>query len=128
MSKQISVTLSEENIQWLDANYNNRSGYIDDLLTQAREGNGKVDEAIRSYQIQQLKSDIAGMESQLDTKKSRLESLQSRQESERQEKERLLDEAKESLDGTNLHPDNPAVKTWARKVEMAPEELIEELE
>jgi multidrug resistance efflux pump len=127
MSKQISVTLSEQNIAWLDAHYNNRSGYIDDLLDKAREGNGGVDDAVREYQIQQLKSEVAGMEAELGTKKARLNTLQKQQESEQAEKERLLEEAHEALDGARLVPDNPAVENWAEKVDMTPEELINEV-
>lgn len=126
-NSRITISVSEENIAWLDANYNNRSGYIDDLLTQAREGGGKVDEAIRDYQIQQLSAEVNGMESELETKKARLEALQAEQRSEMAEKQRKLEDAKESLDGARLVPDNPAVQNWAEKVDMTPEELIEEV-
>jgi len=128
MSEQISVTLSEENIAWLDANYNNRSGYLDDLLTQAREGTGEIDEAIKRFQIEQLKADIAGAKSQLETKEARLNSLQAELESKEQEKERELEKAKDILEGANLTPDNPAVEKWADKVDMTPEQLIEEMQ
>lgn len=128
MSEQISVTMSEENVAWLDANYNNRSGYIDDLVTQAREGSGKVDEAIRQYQIQQLQAQVSGMQSELESKKARLNTLLEEQESEQAEKERLLEQAHEALEGIRLSPDNPAVKNWAEKVDMTPEELIEEIQ
>lgn len=128
MSTQVSVSLSEENLAWLDANYNNRSGYINDLLDEAREGNGEIDTAIKQYQIEQLKADIAGAESRIETKRSRLESLQAEVESEKEQQERQLEKAKESLDGTKLHPDNPAIEKWAGKVNLTPTELIEELE
>lgn len=127
MSEKITVSLSEENVSWLDANYNNRSGYIDDLLTQAREGSGQVEEAIREYQIQELTADVNGMESELETKKARLESLRAERRSERAEKERKIEDAREALDGTRLTPDNPAVKNWAEDIGMTPEELIEEI-
>jgi predicted nucleic acid-binding Zn-ribbon protein len=125
--QRITITVSEENLSWLDANYNNRSGYINDLLTKAKEGSGQVDDAIRRYQIQQLKSEITGMETEIQTKKQRLETLENERENEIKEQERLLEEAKSSLDGTELVSENPAVQTWAEKVGMTPEELIEEV-
>jgi len=126
--QRITITVSEENLSWLDANYNNRSGYIDDLLTNAREGNGEVSQAIRQYQIEQLESEISGMKAQVETKASRLESLKAEQQSQKQEQQRKLEDAKETLGGKNLPPDNPAVKKWAEKCDMTPEELLEELD
>lgn len=126
--KRITVTLSKENISWLDANYNNRSGYINDLLDNAREGGGNVDSAIRAYQIENLQSDIAGKKAQLEAKKSRLETLKSQQRSEMAEQEQTIQDAKEALDGTCLSPDNPAVKHWAGEAGITPEELIEEIQ
>lgn len=125
---KISVSVSKQNVTWLDANYNNRSAYINDLLTEAREGDGQVKAAIREYQIQQLEEEVAGMESRLESKTDRLENLKAQQESEAEKRERILEDAKEALDGANLVPDNPAVKNWAEKLDMMPEELIEELD
>lgn len=126
--ERISVSVSKENLLWLDANYNNRSAFINDLLTNAREGNGQVDSAIREYQIQQLESELAGMKSQVETKAARLESLKAEQRSDELEKERLWEEAKDALEEVPKEPDNPAVKNWAGKLELTPTELIEELE
>jgi len=43
------------------------------------------------------------------------------------EEQSKLEDAKETLDGVPKHPENEAIQTWADKIGITPEELIEKL-
>lgn len=74
-------------------------------------------------EVDDRKGELSELYRELDALRSKLDE----KEDEEEKRQMLVQEAKEALDGANLIPDNPAVKNWAEKVEMTPEELIEEI-
>lgn len=126
--EKIAVTVSEENLAWVDANYNNRSALIDDLLTRARKGEGEIDRAVAKYQKEQLKREKATLETQMEGVEEQLRTIEQRMERQESHEQTQLEEVREILNETPHDPTNPAVKTQAENVDMTPEELLDALD
>lgn len=129
--EHLTITVNPENAAWLEQNTRNKSGYIDDLLTQARKGTGSAEDVVRDYQIQQLEADIARKESETESMRDRLETLRTLREVDGADQEATLDGAVTALSPTKTLssasmdeqlPDanSEAVRAWARKLQMEP--------
>jgi len=57
----------------------------------------------------------------------RYNQLKERLEVEHEQQQDIIQDAVDALDGSRLTPDNPAVKNWAEKAGITPEELIQEV-
>lgn len=126
--ERIAVTLEPENVKWLDENCDNRSAFINDLLTQAREDDVLIDRAVARYRKEQLKRERATLETQLEGIQEQLEALDDRVERSEEKREVKLDEAKQKLKDAPPDPTNPAIQSWSDKLGMSPQELASELE
>lgn len=126
--EKIAVTISAENLAWLDENYDNRSGFINDLLTRARKGDAEIDRAVARYQKEQLRRERATLETQLEGVEEQLSVIESRIERTEQKRDATLEDALEKLQSVPAEPSNPAIQTQAEKLDMTPEELIEKVE
>lgn len=125
---RFSVSVDPENKEWIDQTQQNRSTFINELITAARTNGCNSESVIRDYRLQQLRSDLERRRAEIDSIQSEIESLQAIQEREEQQKQTELENAEEALADVPLKPDNPAVLNWAEKLELAPDELIQELE
>lgn len=123
-----AITISEENREWLDENYNNRSAVINDLLTRARKGEGEIQRAVARYQKEQLEREKATLETKMKSVEEQLETVDARLERDNQQKQTQLREAAQTLDGVPKEPTNPGVQRQAEKLDMTPQELLDELE
>ena len=126
--ERISVTVDPANAEWLDEHCDNRSAFINDLLTRARNNEDAIDRVVARYRIEQLKRERATLESQMEGIDQQLAELEDRVERSEDKREVRLDEAKENLRDVPPEPTNPAVQTWSDKLDMSPQELVEELE
>lgn len=136
--KRITVTLSAENVQWMDDRYNNRSGFLDDLVTQCRNGDGRAEEALQELRAEQLMEEAEDLKAESKRKKREAERKRQKAQEYLKQKEKVSEQAEAELadardalldnDGVILEPTNPAVQNWADKLGMTPVELIEELE
>lgn len=93
-----------------------------DLERRIEEKDKRIDIVIdelgeREDELAELKKERDALESKLDEK-----------EQEESAQQKLIEKAREALDGANMSPENPAVENWAKKADLTPEELIEELE
>ena len=77
---------------------------------------------------EQLKRERATLESQMEGIDQQLAELEDRVERSEEKREVRLDEARENLRDVPPEPTNPAVQTWSDKLDMSPQELVEELE
>lgn len=126
--EKIAVTISAENLAWLDENYNNRSGFIDDLITRARKGEAEIDRAVAQYQKEQLEREKATLETQMEGVEEQLRTIEKRMERQQSYEQTQLEEVREILEGIPHEPTNPAVQTQAEKLDMTPEELLDALD
>ncbi|ERH03607.1 MAG: hypothetical protein J07HR59_00724 [Halorubrum sp. J07HR59] len=126
--EKIAVTVSRENLEWLDENYNNRSAFVDDLLTRARKGEGEIHRAVAQYQKEQLEREKATLETKMESVEEQLETIDARIDRDNQHKETQLRDAAQNLEGAKKTPTNPAVQKQAEKLGMTPQELLDELE
>lgn len=122
-----SITLEAENREYLDREVNNRSAFINDLIEAHRQGKSDIDEAIARYRRQQLQSELNTVESRKEEIENELDLINKQVQKEEARKQEMLAEAKHKLSDIPHSPDNPAVENWAEKLDMTPEELIEEL-
>lgn len=123
-----SISLTVENREYLDREVNNRSGFINDLIDAHREGKSEMDEAIARFRREQLESELNTVKRRKEEIADELEYLNEQITQEQERKQERLEEAKEALGGQSLGVDNAAVKNWAEKVDMTPEELLEALD
>lgn len=124
-----SVSLSPENREWLRQNTNNMSGFIDDLVEKARKGEGEAEDAVAKYRLEQLEMEKTSLELQLETTNKQIERVEERLEEREEEWEDTLQDAIDTLGKIPDHRlgvDNPGVQTWSDKLDMTPEELLEE--
>lgn len=127
MSKETrTVTLDKENDEFL-AEQDNASAVVNDLVTQYREGGDRGTVALELQKSQKKR--------ELETHRNFVQNL----ETDIQELERLINEfkreesaelrqAKDALEHVPNDPENEAVKNWAQKLGMTPDELLSEIE
>lgn len=124
MVVQISVTLSEENVEWMDEKNLNRSGVIDELITEHR--NGQSSAAARELRRRQLEHEREMLDRQAETIQEEIEEIESQHENTEAERRRIAQEAVESI---GVEPsygyENDAAETWAAKADMRPESFWE---
>lgn len=122
-----SVNLRDDHREWMDNEDINRSGFINNLIEEYRQSEGRMDDIIRNYQIQQLRADIEAEKSKVESKERRLEQLINEQEERSHKLGAELDEARKALKDTPKEPNNPAIEKWAADLGMTTTELIEKL-
>lgn len=126
--KPTSINLEEDHRRWMEEENINRSEFVNDLISRYRENDGRMEDVIRQYQIQQLRSEIEAERSKVESKEQRLERLLEEQEEQSHQKQAELSEAKEALENAPRDPTNPAIKNWADQLGMTPKQLIDELD
>ncbi len=132
-----SVNLERDHADWMDEENINRSEFINELITQYRENEGRMEEAIQKYRAEQLLEEANELENEGEQKKRKAERKREKaqemldaSESVKEQTRVDLDEAREALEEANvpLDPSNPAVKTQAENVGLTPVELVEKLQ
>lgn len=133
--RKITISLGEENVEWIDEKYHNRSGFLDDLVTKYREGTGHADDVVRDLRIQQLEAEAEDLVSEGELKQKRAEEkreqaerLRNQSSLEQEEQNRILEDAVDKLAGLPSDPSGEHIKTWAEKADMTPEAFAEALE
>jgi len=85
----------------------------------------RIDE--KEQRITTLKREINDRNAELVREEDELARLESLSKRNSNKKEQRLTDAREQLHGVPRNTDNPAIKNWASKLSMTPEELIDEL-
>jgi len=126
MSKErISVSLTTENVEWLDAQTNNRSAYLNDVINEIREGGGSA-AVIREFERRRLESQKASIKAQLDTVTDQLEAIESMESKEQRKQQEVIERCVENW-GRLPDRDSPGIETQAEKADMEPDEFYKEL-
>jgi len=86
----------------------------------------RIDE--KETRINVVQNEINSRDNELQELRKELNALREKYEEMQTEEAELLQEARETLEPGQFYPENPAVENWADKLDMSPEELIEELE
>lgn len=123
-----SVNLRDDHREWMNEENINRSSFLNDLIEEYRQSEGRMDDVIRNYQIQQLKADIEAEKSKIQSKESRLEDLVNEQRERSSKLGAEIQEARDALKDTPKEPNNPAIEKWAADLGMTTTELIEALD
>lgn len=121
-----SFTLDPENKRALEQT-DNASAVVNDLVTQWRKGGNNrntVALELRKRQKEREKREAKERVERLEAEEEEIERLL--MEFERDE-DAKLEEARDALAQTPKDPDNGAIQTWARKLGVTPEQLIESL-
>jgi hypothetical protein len=128
MSKQRkTVSLDPEVKAYLDANGRNASETVNRLV-QMEMGEEVVNEQLIKMRMDMEKDRYEDAAQKARGHLERYNQLSQRLEQQREKTEEKLQEARETLQAGQFYPENPAVENWADKLDMTPEELIEELE
>lgn len=123
-TQRITITVSTDNLNWLDANYNNRSAFIDDLLTDYRESGGQTENVVAEFRKRQIEAEIASLKSQLESAREQREAIA---DSVTTHEERQREIAREAVDQLGIDPgvgyDHAAAENWADKAGMDTEDF-----
>lgn len=122
-----SVTLDPENDDLLSQSSINASGLVNRLVTNYRTA-GEDDVAMFRLRESQLKSEVEGLENRLEMKREELKRVRQQIGAFEDSTEDVLREAAENLDPTTLNADNPAVRNWAGKAGLTPEDFVERVQ
>jgi protein subunit release factor A len=129
MSKQRrAVTLEPEVDEYLSQEHINASGLVNDLVK--RHMNGEDTEAaIREFRINQLEDEAEEYAGIAERKRERADKLREVAEEKKAERDKKVSEVVNDLAENDVprDPDNEAIKTSAKKLDMTPEELLDEL-
>lgn len=129
-----TVSLDESHNAWLEDPDRNASGLINDLIEHYRR-RGRTEDVALGMRFEHLKGEIkrleerrAEIEEELSNKRTERDRIAEKLEV----KETRIEDAVEdflALNGNPDHePDNPAVKNYANKAGLVPEDFIEKVE
>ena len=131
-----SVNLREDHQEWMDAENINRSGLINELIEEYRNGPTEAEYAAKEYRKQQLETDIAQARSTVETKEKQLERIKSElnelETEEQRQKKAEIESAAKALDvaelnsaGVYVAEDAEHIEREAERVGCSPEKLEE---
>lgn len=124
----VTVNLDDVNVEWLDAETDNRSAFVNRLITTAREGSGEIDQAVAQFQREKLRRDREALEVKIEGIDKQLSTIDNRMEANAGQNQASLEAAIDDLSDTPRDPTNPAIQNHAQKLNMSPHALVEELE
>jgi len=131
--KRVTLTLSEENLEWLDSVCNNRSGYVNDILAEARKGDYDTQSVLTAFEQRKLEIERQQLEAELDAVKEaekELESMEQQQERETWERavQNITPPDLRSIDTEGWAPEenNDAVEHYAAELNITPAEFVEQ--
>lgn len=128
----INITLDEENKDWLDRNTDNRSGFINKLVSAAREQGGLRSEVHTQFKINELEIDAEAYRKKLEATEEIIKEMKASQttadERWQQTYEQAFDILHEKIDihppELDIEPDyQQALEYWAEELDMEPEAL-----
>lgn len=122
----LSATVDAANVRWLEQ-FDNRSAFINRLLTQARK-TGNPEQAGLDLQIQQKRRELQNAQDRVENLQRDLDELERMRRRMADKEPVTVQEAREALDVSTLDPTNPAVQNWAEKAGLTEHELIDRLQ
>lgn len=125
---KIAITVDAENLDWLDEHCDNRSGFINDLLTRARNNEDAIEHVVARYRKEQLRAEKATLEARMEGITQQLDELDDRIEQTEEREEAEIEQAMTALSGAPADPENIAVQNWAEKLDTSPQQLADKLE
>lgn len=133
MEKQrTTLTLTQENVEWLDTVCNNRSAYVDDILTEARKGDYSATDILTAFERKKLDIEEQQLKAKLDAVKDAKQEFETQEEQQTREAwERALSQITppqlRTVDTGEWKPDptDKAVKHYADELGISPEEFVD---
>jgi len=128
MSKErISASVDSEVAEYLGQDDVNASGLINKLVkNHTKTGGGR--EAMLELRESQLESELAEARGTVESKKEEIEKVRDELDEYAVNTEEVVAEASEQLHRVPLDPENAAIRNWAGKANLSPEEFITRLE
>jgi hypothetical protein len=122
-----SVNLTNENLEYLDSETDNRSAFINRLIREYREG-GSTDAMMQRYRLELLSTERGLARKRMESLQEQIDEIQSAMETAEERREREFTETAERMDGIPADPSNPAVQTQAENLDMEPSAFADRLE
>lgn len=125
MSKErTSISVDPEVANYLNQESVNASGLVNDLIKQYM-GDDTSEQQLLKMRRDQLDSEIASLEGQLETKRSERERVNEAIAEHQHEQEHVIESAAEALDPGDLNHRNQKVSYWASEADVSEDELVE---
>jgi len=129
---RVTLSLSEENVEWLDAVSNNRSGYVDEMLTEGRSGEYDTRSILAEFEMSKLDAEENALRTKLQAVRNTKEELESAEEEHKRETweravQNITPPKMKSVDTESWTPDpsDDAVEHFAAELEIEPAEFVE---
>jgi chromosome segregation ATPase len=126
--ERITATVDPDVAEFLSQDGVNASGLVNRLVEDEMAGTNEATVQMIQLRLEQVESECESIEQQLEAKERERERLETRLAELRQEQDSRIDEVRERIPEGFRNPDNEGIRTWAAKLDMTPEELVEELE
>lgn len=125
--------MSEDNLEWLDSVCNNRSGYVNDILAEARKGDYDTQSVLTAFEQRKLQIEKNELKSKLEAveeAESKLNTMEEKQNRETWERavQNIRPPELRSIDTENWAPekDDDAVRHYAAELNLTPAEFVEQ--
>lgn len=126
--QRITATVDEENAEWLDETKDNKSAYINQLLTEARLGKSGVDGIIREFKKKDLRMQRETLEGRVELVKDQLEELDELDAKESQEYRNEIQELTNTIkNGGRIWKGHALVKDVSNSHGKEPTEVIDDV-
>jgi len=122
-----SVTLDPEVSAYLSQEGRNASQTVNKLV-KMEMGKDVVDKTLLKYRMQSEKDQYKSAAQKARGHLERYNQLKRQLEKTKSREDELMQDVREKLANVPLQPDNPAVEKQAKRVNMAPKELIKEVQ
>ena len=117
--ERITVTLDPENAEWLDAECNNRSAFINDLLEDYRTGGRDMENAVAAFRLRQLEAQKTSLESQVESVESEINAVSEAMTTPEDRRQEVVEDAVNELGiDPSVGYDHAAAENWAEKAGM----------
>jgi len=122
-----TVSLEPETNEYLSESGVNASELVNKLVKSHMSAGGNK-RAMLELRREQVKDDIADLESRLESKKGRLENINKRLEDHQADTEKVLEEADTALDQDDIEERNQKVQFWADEIGEPIDSFLNKLE
>lgn len=122
-----TMSLDREVDDYLASDGVNASQLVNRLVKN-HVSSGGDERAMLELRREQLESEVADLTSRLETKQAELSRVNERLGNVQDDREDLLAEVRDTLRDTPRDPANAAIRTQADRLDMTPQELVDELE
>jgi len=126
--ERITASVDPEVAEFLTQDGVNASGLVNRLVQDEMAGTNEAMVQMVELRLEQVESECESLEQQLAAKEKERVRLETRLSELQAEQDSRIDEVRDRIPPKFWNADHEGIRTWAAKLDMTPEELVEKLE